>query len=279
MEYTKTSCKITPDTEINREIVVAELGCIGYESFTETDDLIEAYIVSNDFSQESLNDLFPADYPGFKVAFTHEQIADQNWNEVWEKNHFQPILIADRCLIRAPYHTDYPLAEYEIIIEPAMAFGTGNHETTTLMIGEILNQNLEGKTVLDMGCGTGILSILASKRGAEKITSIDIDNWAINSTIENASFNYISDLEIIQGGAEVIPKTSYDIIYANIQRNILITDMHRYASVLKKGGELIMSGFYSDDLQSIQERANELGLELKRVSENQNWIAVTFTSK
>ncbi len=279
MEYTKTSCKITPDTEINREIVVAELGCIGYESFTETDDLIEAYIGSNDFSPEALSELFPFDYPSFRVSFTNEKIADENWNEVWEKNYFQPLLIADRCLIRAPYHTDYPLAEYEIIIEPAMAFGTGNHETTTLMIGEILNQNLDGKTVLDMGCGTGILSILASKRGAKTITAIDVDNWAINSTIENASYNFISDLEIILGGAEVIPDTSYDMIYANIHRNIILTDMNRYVNVLKKGGELILSGFYSDDLLSIEDKAKELGLILKKVAENQNWIAATFTSK
>ena len=206
MEYTKTSCKIEPDTEIHREILIAELGNIGYESFTESDELVEAYIISADFSVEALQNLFSSEYLPFKVTFSSEIIADQNWNEEWEKNYFQPLVIAGRCLIRAPFLTTFPAADYEIIIEPGMAFGTGNHETTTLMVTEILNQELSGKNVLDMGCGTGILSILASQRGAETITAIDIDSWAINSTIENAGHNDICNLVIIQGGAEAIPE-------------------------------------------------------------------------
>src|SRR5665647_2288575 len=174
MEYIKLNCHIQPDTEINREILVAELGNIGYESFTETDEFVEAYIPTPDFSDSAISDLFPINFSGFRFTWIAENIPDQNWNEVWEKNYFQPIIIAERCLIRAPFHTDYTKAEYEIVIEPGMAFGTGNHETTSLMISEILNQDLNGKIVLDMGCGTGILSILASMRGAAKITGIDI---------------------------------------------------------------------------------------------------------
>ena len=278
MEYIKTSCILNPDTETNREILVAELGSIGYESFTETDELVEAYIVSADFSEEALGQLFPADYQIFKVTFTSETIPDQNWNEVWEKNYFQPLMIGNRCLIRSPFHTDYPAAEYEIIIEPGMAFGTGNHETTSLMVSEILNQDLTGKSVLDMGCGTGILAILASKRGAEKITAIDIDNWAVNSTNENATNNLISNLQVLQGGAEVIPDEKFDIIYANIHRNILLYDLPRYAKALERGGELIMSGFYVEDLAVIRERALELGLQFSRFAENENWVAAAFTS-
>ena len=278
MEYTKTTCVLQPDTEINREILVAELGNIGYESFTETDKGVEAYIPSADFSEEKLSHLLPVDFTHFRFTSTSETIPDQNWNEVWEKNYFQPLLIANQCLIRAPYHTDYPNALYEIVIEPGMAFGTGNHETTSLMISEILEKPLIGKTVLDMGCGTGILSILAAKRGAEKITAIDIDQWAINSTIENSTFNNVLNLEIIQGGAESIPDRKYDFIYANIQRNILLTDMPQYCKVLGKGGELVMSGFYYDDFESIKNRAIQLGLQFCRLNENENWVVAVFTS-
>jgi len=279
MEYTKTSCTLNPDNEINREILVAELGSIGYESFTETDQFVEAFIPSPDYSEEALNNLFPVDFSFFHFSFVSEIIPDQNWNEVWEKNYFQPLLVADKCVIRAPFHTEYPRAEYEIVIEPGMAFGTGNHETTCLMISEILEQDLNGKTVLDMGCGTGILSILASKRGAKLITGVDIDKWAIDSSVGNASYNNVSNLEIIQGGAEAIPDKAFDFIYANIQRNILLKDMHEYFKVLKKGGELIVSGFYLGDLDSIKERAAELGLTYIKVSENEDWVAAVFTLK
>jgi len=268
-----------PDTEINREILIAELGYIGYESFTETDELVEAYIPSDDFSEENLINLLLNDFQTIQFSYTSEIIPDQNWNEVWEKNYFQPSIIADRCLIRAPFHTDYPKAEFEIVIEPGMAFGTGNHETTSLMIAEILKQDLVGKAVLDMGCGTGILSVLASMRGAGHITGVDIDSWAIKSTAENAVYNKISNLEIIQGGAEAIPDKKFDFIYANIQRNILLNDMSQYCKVLKLGGELVMSGFYFDDLGSIKERATELGLQFKGLTEIERWVATVFTLK
>jgi ribosomal protein L11 methyltransferase len=279
MEYTKVNCSLKPDSEINREILIAELGNIGYESFTETAELVEAYIPIVDYSAENLANLFPVDFEYFQWSFSSEIIADQNWNEVWEKNYFKPLMIADRCLIRAPFHTDYPNAEYEILIDPGMAFGTGNHETTSLMIAEILKQDLTGKTVLDMGCGTGILGILASMRGADSVIGIDVDSWATKSTIENTTLNHISNFEVIQGGAETIPNKDFDFIYANIQRNILLNDMPQYCKVLKHSGELIMSGFYIDDIELIKERANELGLEFCRFSENEKWVAVVFTLK
>ena len=279
MEYIKTSCLLQPDNEINREILVAELGNIGYESFTETEECLEAYIVASCFSEETLLHLSPFDFQDFKVSYTNETIPDQNWNEVWEKNYFKPLVVANRCVIRAPFHEDYPTAEYEIVIEPGMAFGTGNHETTSLMISEILEQNLTGKTVLDMGCGTGILGILASKKGADQILGIDIDQWAVNSSIENAAINKVSNLEIIPGGAEVIPPKRFEIIYANIQRNILLKDMPQYIKALNNGGELIMSGFYIEDLGTIKGRAAELGLQFLRYSEIDRWVAAVFTLK
>ena len=279
MEYTKINCSLQPDTEINREILIAELGNAGCESFTETDEFVEAYIPTADFSETGLTKLFPHDFSYFKFSFTTEVIPDQNWNEVWEKKYFQPLVIADRCLIRAPFHTDYPQTEYEIVIEPGMAFGTGNHETTSLIIAKIFEQDLIGKTVLDMGCGTGILGILASMRGAKKIIGIDIDTWAINSSVENAVYNNVQNLEMILGGVDAIPDTKFDFIYANIQRNILLNDMPQYSKALKQGGELLMSGFYFDDLESIKERAFELGLEFNNFTENEKWVVAAFTSK
>lgn len=278
MEYTKLNCKIEPDTEINREILIAELGSIGYESFTETEQTVEAYIPTAEFSDESLSYLTTSDYPHFKLTSFSEIIPDQNWNEVWEKNYFKPLLIDNRCLIRAPFHNEYPSAEYEIVIEPGMAFGTGNHETTSLMISAILKQDLDGKTVLDMGCGTGVLGILASKRGAAMITAIDIDNWAVNSTLENAANNSVSNMEVIQGGAGSIPHKKFDCIYANIQRNVLLNDIPAYSKVLNSGGELIMSGFYTQDLEAIKKCAAESGMQFSRSAEKEHWVAAVFTS-
>jgi ribosomal protein L11 methyltransferase len=277
MKYTKTNCTLISDNELNREILIAELGYIGYDSFNETDELVEAYINSSDFSEELLSGLVKESSLNFEVKFLSEEMPDQNWNEQWEQNSFQPLLIADRVIIRAPYHTDFPSADYELIIDPGMAFGTGNHETTTLMIEEILNLDLNKKSVLDMGCGTGILSILSSKRGANTVVGIDIDEWAVNSTLENAELNNTPNIVTILGGAECIPAHSYDIIYANIQRNILIQDMPAYKSVLKPGGELIMSGFYREDLKAIQERATQIGLEFSRFNELESWVAAVFT--
>jgi ribosomal protein L11 methyltransferase len=278
MEYTKTSFILQPDTEINREILISELGNIGYESFTETDQCVEAYIPGTDYSENSIFQLFPEDFPYFHFTCTSETIPDQNWNEEWETNYFQPFMISDRCLVRAPFHTDYPKAEYEIIIEPVMAFGT-DHETTGMIISAILDQNLTDKAVLDMGCGTGILSIFASMRGAKSITAVDIDSWAISSTLGNAVYNNIQNLEVLQGGAECLPDKKFDFIYANIHRNILLKDMPQYRNVLNKGGELIMSGFYLDDLQCISERAAELGLQFDSFTEKERWVAAKFTSK
>ncbi|MEI6679374.1 MAG: 50S ribosomal protein L11 methyltransferase [Mariniphaga sp.] len=278
MEYTKTSFILQPDTEINREILVSELGNVGYESFTETDECVEGYIPVADYSENALNKLFPRDFPYFHFTCTSEPIPDQNWNEEWETNYFQPFMISDTCLVRAPFHTDYPKSDYEIIIEPVMAFGT-DHETTGMIITAIMNQNLKDKAVLDMGSGTGILGIFASMRGAKSVTAVDIDSWAINSTLGNAVYNNITNLEVLQGGAHCLSDKKFDFIYANIHRNILLNDMPQYKNVLNKGGELIMSGFYLDDLQTISKRADELDLQFDSFTEKEGWVAAKFTSK
>jgi len=278
MEYSKVICRLNPDSELNREILIANLGEEGFESFNETDDCIEAFIPSADLNAELLPGIF-SNISLFKTDFDIEDIPDQNWNEVWEKNYFKPLMIDNRCLIRAPFHKDFPVAEYEIIIEPQMAFGTGNHETTSLVISKILQQDLDGKKVLDMGCGTGILGILASMRGASDVMAIDIDEWAFNNTVENAKNNGINNINVRQGGADILGEEKFDIVYANIQRNVLINDMKSYSQVMNPGAEIIMSGFYTEDLDAIKDEAERRGLTFKEYSEKRNWVAAKFVKK
>lgn len=276
MEYTKITCFPVPNNEIARGILMAELGDTGFESFVETEETIEAYIPSKDFFPELLesetlkhNDLF---------SFTHttEIIPDQNWNEVWEQNYFEPLLIEEQVLIRAPFHTTYQEAPFQIIINPKMAFGTGNHETTHLMISEIIKMDLRDWNVLDMGCGSGILAIMASMKGASAVTAIDIDEWSFNNTLENAELNGISNIRVLLGDSDLLKNMSFDLILANIQRNVLLQDMEVYKNVLKSGGQLIMSGFYMTDLDAIEEKASALGLKLVGATERANWCAASF---
>ena len=277
MEYTKVIFSFSPYTETNSEILSAELAQIGYESFCEADDFLEAYIPSKDFNVLLIEDLKTSNTFSFVFHFTYEIIEDQNWNEVWEKNFFQPLLISDRCLIRAPFHTDFPTAEYEIVVEPGMAFGTGNHETTTLMIEEILKEDNIGKSILDMGCGTGVLGILASMKGARDVTCIDIDSWAFNSTLENVRLNSIENLKVILGDASSIPLDgAFDYIYANIHKNIILNDIHLYSQFLKPNGCLVTSGFYINDLKSLQEKAIDNGLSFTHSENKNDWALVVF---
>ena len=277
MEYTKITCFPETDSELARELLMAELGNVGFESFVETDETIEAYIPSKDFNPEIMetDNLQKNDF--FHFRYTQEIIADQNWNEVWEQNYFEPLLIEDQVLIRAPFHTSYPEATFQIIINPRMAFGTGNHETTHLMICEILKMDLKGRKVLDMGCGSGILAIMASMKGANEVTAIDIDEWSFNNTLENAELNQVANIRVLLGDAGLLTDQSFDLILANIQRNILLQDMEAYRNVLKPDGCLILSGFYTTDLEAIERKANELGLKMIGENEKSNWCAASFT--
>lgn len=274
MIYTKVSFKITPDTEINREILVAVLSQTEFESFDETDEIVDAFWPGENFDANQISPF--TENLGFDIEMRHETIPDQNWNEVWEKNYFKPLLIAGKCLIRAPFHTEYPKAEYEIIIEPNMAFGTGNHETTSMMAEEILKIDFTGKEVLDMGCGTGILAILASMRGADKITAIDIDTWAFEGTIENSRVNNITNIEAYLGDASLLKNQQFDIIFANIQKNIITRDLPVYNNVLKPGGTILLSGFYNHDVADIKTIAEGLGLSETGLNEKNNWVVNSY---
>ena len=205
-----------------------------------------------------------------------ELIKSRNWNEEWEKNYFKPLVIAEECLVRSPFHKKYPHCRYEIVIEPNMAFGTGNHETTLMMLEAILKEDLKGKSVLDMGCGTGILGILASMKGATQITAIDIDNWSVKGTHENAIRNHIKNLKVRKGDAETVENEKFDLILANIQKNVLLNDLPVYSKCLNENGKLFMSGFFTEDIPEIKRKAEKVELSETGFTAKNNWVASFF---
>ncbi len=277
MKYTEIAFTITPANPIVNEILTALTAEIGCDSFNESETGMNAYIPEEKFDQEALDNTLSRATFEEKVAYKINSIADKNWNEEWEKNYFQPINVDDKCVIRSTFHTDYPQAQYEIIIDPKMAFGTGHHATTSQMVSAILSMNIKGKTVLDMGCGTGVLAMLASMRGADPILAIDIDKWSYDNTLENMKINNIDNIEVKCGDASLLTEGEFDIIFANINRNILLNDMPKYEARLAKNGELLMSGFYLEDLPLIQKKAEDLGLKYAFHHSKEKWTVAKFT--
>ena len=274
MNYTKISFKLNPDNQENREILIAVLSDLAFESFDESEDCVMGYIPGELVNLQEIEEITSA-LP-FSLQTEDEMIPDQNWNEVWEKNYFKPLLIGNRCLVRAPFHTEYEPAEFELVIEPKMAFGTGNHETTTLVAEQILNMELKGKTVLDMGCGTGILGMLASLKGAKSVTAIDIDTWSFESTVENSRLNNIFNIEAKLGDAGLLGTETYEIIFANIQKNVIVKDLPAYENVLQSGGTIYLSGFYTQDMPDVKRKAESLGLVETGFREKNNWVVYSF---
>ncbi|MBR9914320.1 MAG: 50S ribosomal protein L11 methyltransferase [Algicola sp.] len=256
------------------EILIAELGYAGFESFVETEDGVTAYIQKEEWNQDILSDIQILNSEEFEITFTFEEIEQMNWNEEWEKN-FNPIVVDDTCSVRAPFH-EKPTTKYDIIIEPKMSFGTGHHETTHMMIQHILNTDFQGKSVLDMGCGTGVLAILTEMKGAEPIDAIDYDNWCYLNSIENVERNHCKHITVLEGDATLLPGRHYDIVIANINRNILLNDMETYVNALNANGLLFLSGFYKDDIPIIQTKCSHLGLKLMHTLERNNWVALKF---
>lgn len=264
------------EATIISDVLASELGEIGFESFTESDDGMLAYVSDLLYNVETLQDKlkeFPLD--NVAIHFTQQLVESKDWNEEWEKNYFKPIRIGNECIIRASFHQPEPGYTYNIIIDPKMAFGTGNHETTYLMISEMLKLDQEGKDLLDMGCGTAVLAILAKMKHAAKVVGIDIDEWAYNNALENIRLNHTQDIQIIMGGAEQIPSFGqFDIIFANINRNILLTDIKHYTRCMKPGALLFMSGFYTEDIPAIETECKINGLKFISHTEKNNWVAV-----
>lgn len=265
------------DAQIAREILVAELGAIGFESFTETDDGgLSAYIQSDDWSEGILDQvqILSSDEVDFEVE--REDIEQVNWNEEWEKN-FEPIEVLGRVSVRAPFHKGEDL-EYNIVIEPKMSFGTGHHETTHLMIEHLLEVDLKDKSVLDMGCGTGILAIFSEMRGASEVEAIDIDPWCYENSVENVTRNNCQRIKVFEGDAGLLTDQKFDVVIANINRNILLEDMSKYVRCLNPGGLLLLSGFYREDVEKIDSKAVELGLELLSQKERNRWVGLKYVN-
>jgi len=277
MDYIKTTININPFEEWLRDVLMSQLAEIGFESFMEIESGLEAFIQAKLYDESQFEFVLSSFSEDFSFSVDNELIKSQNWNEEWEKNYFEPLVIGGECMIRAPFHTTFPHAKYEIIIEPNMAFGTGNHETTATIIESILQNDLTGKTILDMGCGTGILSILASMKGAKQITAIDIDNWSFEGTLENAKLNNIKNIEAKLGDANSLGDKTFDLIFANIHKNVLLNDMQAYYEVLNPEGTLIMSGFYTEDIPDIKAKAESLGMKDAGFVEKNNWVAHSFT--
>ncbi|SEQ87540.1 [LSU ribosomal protein L11P]-lysine N-methyltransferase [Hyunsoonleella jejuensis] len=256
------------------EILIAELGYAGFESFVETEDGVTAYIQKDEWRADILDDIQILNHKEFEISYTFEEIAQTNWNAEWEKN-FNPIIVDDICAVRAPFHESFN-TPYDIIIEPKMSFGTGHHETTHMMIQHILKNDIEGKSVLDMGCGTGVLAILAELKGAKPIDAIDYDNWCYLNSLENVERNNCKHITVIEGDASVLGNKKYDIIIANINRNILMQDMATYISCLNKSGVLFLSGFYADDIPMIQQECEKYLLKFEEKLERNNWVSLKF---
>ncbi len=275
MDYFKVNFVLEPNLREAAEIMIAQLGELGFESFVETNSGFEAYIPEKDFSDDLPRNLYTP-FNDLKFSYTVEKIKDRNWNETWEENFFEPIVIGNDVMIRGSFHKPDIKVKHEIIIDPKMAFGTGHHETTGLMIQHILELDVKGKKILDMGCGTGILGILCSKLGAKTITGIDIEDWAYNNSVENCQKNNVTNMTVILGDANSIKETGYDIIIANINRNILLTDMGKYAGALKEKGILILSGFYESDLPVINNETKNQGLSYISSKSDNKWVASTY---
>ena len=257
-----------------REILVAELGNLGFESFTETDKGLTAYIPKSDWNLNILNDVFVLNSGEFSITYDKEEIEPVNWNEEWEKN-FDPIDIDETVSIRAPFHEKANL-EYNILIEPKMSFGTGHHETTHLMVKHLLLLDLKDKTVLDMGCGTAVLAILSEMRGATRLDAIDIDPWCYENSIENIERNNSKKISIYEGDASLLVNKEYDVIIANINRNILLQDIKTYANSLNINGVLLLSGFYQEDIPIIDAEASKYNLKLDLILERNNWVGLRY---
>lgn len=276
MNYIEYDFKIEPQG-VASEILVAELAEWGFESFVDTERGILAYIQESLWNEHILDEIYILKSEEFLITYSFRTIEQVNWNEEWEKN-FDPISVDGLCTVRAPFHpkTD---TKYDIIIEPKMSFGTGHHETTYMMLQFLLQTDFSGKSVLDMGCGTSVLAIMSEKRGATKITAIDIDDWCVENSIENIQRNDCKCIEVKLGDASLLKNEHFDVVIANINRNILLNDLSLYAATLSQNGMMLLSGFYKSDMPVILEECSKHGLSFVENLERNEWVAVKCVKK
>jgi ribosomal protein L11 methyltransferase len=256
------------------EILMAEIAEAGFDTFMEIESGFEAYVEGDAFDNDLLNQLKEKYNQVNPLQFSLTQIPKQNWNEEWEKN-VEPIIVDDRCLVRAAFHNIEKKYPYEIIITPKMSFGTGHHQTTHLMISRQMKMDHQNKRVMDAGCGTAILSIMASKLGAKEVEAFDIDEWSATNGVENAENNQCSNIHLQLGTIEEVKLNGkFDIILANINKNILLSEMDQYASYLEPGGLLLLSGFYTQDIDDLNKEAAKYNLNEVVRDERENWACL-----
>lgn len=275
-DYVEVRIDAVPCDETATDILASLLCDIDYESFVPDAKGLTAYIKKELFDRGKLDmviETFPM--PGHKFDIAVKEIEGKDWNAEWERNYFQPIVVGDQCVIHSSFHADYPKCKYDIVIDPKMAFGTGHHATTSLIIRRLLDMDLEGKSVIDMGTGTGILAILAAMKGASPVNAIEIDEFAQVNAVENVRINHHPEINVILGDAgalKQLPKA--DLFIANINRNIILNDLKSYAEAMKPGASLLLSGFYEDDVNIILEQASEYHLGFLRVSSHDHWACL-----
>lgn len=270
LEYIFQVDPIAPFTEI----LTAELGAAGFESFVDTPDGLKAYIQEADWYPELLDGIYILSSDEVSISYESKKIEQQNWNATWEEN-FQPIVVDGRCTVKAPFH-DTPDTDYTIVIEPKMSFGTGHHATTHMILSYLLEDEVSEKDVLDMGCGTSVLAIMAAMRGAKYVEAIDIDPWCYENSMENIARNKHPEIVVKQGDASILGDYTFDVIIANINRNILLTDLPSYKKVLNSGGTIYLSGYLKQDKRIIEEACTKLGGRSVKVKMRDGWIAAKF---
>ena len=300
MQYLEFTFTTTPATETVHDVLSAVLAEIGFDSFVHTSELDRAakergadpeapvleekagtdyfkcYIQQSLYDADALSAVLEAfPLPGVSISYDMQEAEDKDWNEEWEKNYFKPLVVDGRCVIAGTFHKDVPEADYRITINPQMSFGTGHHATTYQMLERLLDEPLAGKRVLDMGCGTGILAILARMRGASECVAIDVDEWCVKNTEENIALNSVDNIRVVLGDASALAaEKPFDVIIANINRNILLQDLPRYAERLAPGGIVLMSGFYEKDVPLLREAAERLGLAFEDGREKDGWACI-----
>lgn len=256
------------------DILIAQLSELGFESFLETPEGLIAYIRKKELKVKGLEDITIIGDPEFKIDYSLAEVEEQNWNVNWEAS-FEPIVLGHHCAVRAPFH-EKPDVRYDIVITPKMSFGTGHHETTQMMLQFVLKNEFSGKSVLDMGCGTGVLAILAAMKGAARIDAIDMDHWSYQNTLENVKLNKQDHIRVLEGDVKLLDKRKYDIILANINRNTLLNDIPNYVKHLNRGGILLLSGFYKEDLHMISEKCASYDLSFQENLQNNDWVSAKY---
>ncbi len=273
MNYIKVDLNLKP-VEPLRDILISEFAELDFESFENTESGFEGYIQKDRFDKNELKSLLESYAALGDIVHEVSEIEDQNWNAVWE-SEYEIVDVEGKCLVRAPFHQIEKPYDYDIIIQPKMSFGTGHHETTFMMVSHSLETELVDKDVLDMGSGTGVLAILAAKMGARTVDAIDIEDWAFENTIENKTLNDV-EINVEKGDASILKGRSYDVILANINKNVLLQDLPTYVQCLKSDGVLILSGFFETDVTDLERAANELHLKLQGTKSRNGWAALKF---